>query len=97
MTAISGMGIGTAGTSAVAPAVLTASGDSVRLPEGIDLQDAAFSRVGSDLVVRSADGESAVVRGFFAHAERPQLLFEGGDKHVAGDTAARLAGPLAPG
>ena len=97
MAAIEGVGIGAAGASGVAPAVLSANGDTVRLPTGLELQDAAFSRVGSDLVVRAADGESAVVRGFFDHAERPQLLFEGGEKHISGDLAARLAGPLAPG
>lgn len=84
------------GTETVSAAVADAD-NTVLLPSGIELHDAAFSRVGSDLVVRAADGEGAVVRGFFERPEPPQILFEGGEKHISGELAARLAGPLAPG
>ena len=87
-----------AGTTATVTTVIPATtGRPTVLPPGIELESAAFSRVGADLVVRGAAGETAVVRDFYLQDERPNLLFEGGGKHIAGDLAARLAGPLAPG
>ena len=86
-----------AGTTSAMTVIPAISGQPVVLPPGIELDDAAFSRVGADLVVRAADGETAVVRGFYLQAERPPLFFEGGEKHISGELAIRLAGPLAPG
>lgn len=63
----------------------------VVLPEGFVLTGADMDRQGSDLVIRSNDGDSVVVKDFFAGDAVPNLLSANGT-HIAGNTAVLLAG-----
>ena len=88
--------VGTGNGAQVPQQVDAVAGQSVQIADGFRLEGADFSRSGHDLTIASADGDSVVVRDFFAADPLPQLLFEAGEKHIAGDLAARLAGPEAP-
>ena len=57
---------------------------------------ASYTRQGDDLVLSGAGGREVLIRDFFRGETPPDLLTEGGAR-VSGDTAALLAGPLAPG
>jgi hypothetical protein len=70
---------------------------SILIPAGVGLEGAHFSRSGLNLVIEAPDGAAAVVRDFFAADPAPQLLFDGGDKHISGPLASRLAGSETPG
>ncbi|MFA7432027.1 MAG: FecR domain-containing protein, partial [Rhodospirillaceae bacterium] len=55
-----------------------------------------YARSGPDLVITGSDGTQVVVRGFFTTDPPPALHGPNGEV-IAGDLAARLAGPIAPG
>ena len=57
---------------------------------------ATYLREGSDLVLTGSDGVRVLIRDFFAGDNPADLLTVNG-AIVDGQTAARLAGPLAPG
>ena len=77
--------------------LLDASGAAeLVVPGGAMLLDAEFARDGSDLTLTGPDGAQVLVRDYFAEAEPPVLMTEGGAK-VGPDLAAKLAGPEAPG
>ncbi|MDH5772663.1 MAG: FecR domain-containing protein, partial [Rhodospirillaceae bacterium] len=75
---------------------IQASGDEVRLPDGFNMADAGFARVGGDLVLSDPDGTSIAIEGFFDSEAPPALVGDGGFMLPA-HTAARLAGPQAAG
>lgn len=68
----------------------------VVLPDGFNPADAAFERVGPDLLMTSADGAQVLVADFFMMETPPDLLSTLGAR-VVGDLAVRLAGSVAPG
>ncbi len=71
-------------------------GPAVTLPEGISIEGAEYARQGPDLLLTTAEGETVLVRDFFAGAEPPALVTADGAR-IAPETAVRLAGPAAPG
>ena len=73
-----------------------ASGATLIVPGGDLLLTATFIRHGSDLILKGDDGTTVVIRDFFAQAEPPVLMTEGGAV-IPPDLAARLAGSVAPG
>jgi hypothetical protein len=88
---------GSEGPGASAPIVLTAQpGKDLLIPDGAWILGGQYSRQGSDLVVKGADGQLLVVRGFFSFASPPDLHTDGGAV-INAQLATRLAGPLAPG
>ena len=66
------------------------------VPGGSFLVGAVYSREGSDLLLTGADGRQVLIRDFFAGEFPPDLISDSGLR-IAGDLAARLAGPAAPG
>ena len=76
--------------------VLEAAGQTVVVPGGHMLLVADFVRQGPDLVLVGPNGETVLVRGYFAAPEPPALATEGGAR-ISPDLAAKLAGPIAPG
>jgi uncharacterized protein (TIGR03032 family) len=88
---------GSEGPGATVPIVLTAQpGKDLLIPDGAWILGGQYSRQGSDLVVKGADGQLLVVRGFFSFASPPDLHTDGGAV-INAQLATRLAGPLAPG
>lgn len=53
-----------------------------------------FARNGSDLMLESPDGDSLVLRDYFANETLPDLAV--GEARLSGPTVETLAGPLAP-
>ena len=53
-----------------------------------------FARNGSDLMLESPDGDSLVLRDYFANETPPDLAV--GEARLSGPTVETLAGPLAP-
>ena len=51
---------------------------SVELPSGDLLMSAEYARVGSDLLLKGADGTQVLVEGYFAAEQAPDLVAEGG-------------------
>lgn len=76
--------------------LIDATPGEITLPEGFSLTTADFAQVGSDLVLTAPGGAQVVIRDFFALDSLPELVSAEG-AHVAGELAAKLAGPLAPG
>ncbi len=76
--------------------VIEAAGQTVVVPGGHMLLVADFVRQGPDLVLVGPDGETVLVRGYFAAPEPPVLATEGGAQ-ITPDLAQKLAGPIAPG
>ncbi len=72
-----------------------ASGPTVTVPGGHFLLVANYIREGADLVLVGPDGQTVVVRDYFASDAPPTLVTEGGSR-VAPDLAEALAGPAAP-
>jgi len=68
----------------------------VILPDGFNPADAAFERVGPDLLMTGPDGTEVLVADFFMMETPPDLLSTLGAR-VVGDLAVRLAGSVAPG
>src|SRR5688500_17243258 len=77
------------------PTIITATDSTVALPQGAWILQADFSRLGPDLVITGPNGQQIVVRDYFAQPNPPDLVGSDGVV-ISGDTAARLAGPLAP-
>lgn len=76
--------------------ILDGHGPVVPVPGGSWLLDAEFVRHGDDLLLIGADGARTLVRDYFGHDAPPPLVTDTG-KEIAGDLAARLAGPRAAG
>ena len=77
--------------------VLDAMGsDSVEIPGGAFFQSAEYVREGPDLLLVGTDGQTVLVRDYFANETPPDLTSDLGGR-IAGDVAARLAGSAAPG
>ncbi|MEO5376033.1 MAG: FecR domain-containing protein, partial [Alphaproteobacteria bacterium] len=72
------------------------TGEPLRMPADFPLQEATFSRSGSDLIVVAPDGSTAVVRRYFADDTPPALEMAGGGL-LTGGLVSRLAGPRVPG
>ena len=72
------------------------SGPSISVPGGHFLLVADYIREGADLVLVGPDGQTVVVRDYFASDAPPTLITEGGSR-VPPDLAEALAGPAAPG
>lgn len=68
----------------------------VILPDGFNPADAAFERVGPDLLMTGPDGTEVLVADFFMMETPPDLLSTLGAR-IVGDLAVRLAGSVAPG
>ena len=68
----------------------------VVVPLGDFLLTAEYGREGSDLSLTGADGTQVLIQDYFAQAEPPLLLTEGGAR-IAPEIASRLAGSVAPG
>ena len=68
----------------------------VILPDGFNPADAAFERVGPDLMMTGPDGTQVLVADFFMMETPPDLLSTLGAR-VVGGLAVRLAGSVAPG
>ena len=89
-------GVAGIGSSSARPEVIDAGSQSQIVVPGHDfIVNADYQRVGHDLVL-SENGREVVIRGYF-DSEHPPTLVSGEGAVVAGDTAARLAGPMAPG
>ncbi|WP_126465058.1 Ig-like domain-containing protein [Candidatus Terasakiella magnetica] len=72
------------------------SGSSVDLSSISSLHSSDFIRLGSDLVIKTLDGETVLIRGYFA-VENPPALVAANGAVVSPDLVQKLAGPLAPG
>ena len=72
-----------------------AAGPSVTVPDGPFLLLADYIREGADLVLVGPDGQTVVVRDYFASDAPPTLITEGGAR-VPPDLAEALAGLAAP-
>ena len=83
-------------TDTAPQAVVSAIDGAVRLPEGTDLGAADYARLGPDLVITAPDGATFIVSEYFL-IEPPADLMAGDSARLGGETAVRLAGPLAPG
>ena len=68
----------------------------VVVPLGDFLLTAEYGREGSDLTLTGADGTQVLIQDYFAQAEPPLLLTEGGAR-ITPEIATRLAGSVAPG
>lgn len=97
-TAFSGrQGRAAADEGAGGPIVLDpVAGETLVLPRGIVLSSAEFVRQGSDLLLRTVDGETILVKGYFALSNPPSLMTDDGGVYSP-ELAATLAGPMAPG
>lgn len=71
-------------------------GSHTMVPEGTDLASSAFSREGSDLLIRTPDGTDILINGYFASPTPPSLTTSDGSVFPP-DLVAQLAGPVAPG
>ncbi len=96
MATLNGLTTDTLGTGG-AHAVISAAETAVSLPAGFNAAEAAYARTGQDLILAEPDGDTVVVRDFFAGDAPPDLMFNDGNARIDGDLAARLAGPMAPG
>ena len=85
-----------AAVSEGADVVLDAASGRVEVPGGDMLLKADFVRQGPDLLLQGADGETVLIRGFFASGTPPELMTESGAV-IPGGLAVKLAGPVAPG
>src|SRR5262245_3345684 len=74
---------------------LRSAPDGVVVPGGDWLLTAAFSRSGQDLALHGADGNSAIVPGYFAADNPPPLVTDSGAR-LSGAVVELLAGPRAP-
>src|SRR3990167_4355632 len=72
------------------------NGGPLVVPHGDLLVVAGYHRQGPDLRLDGPDGETVLVRDFFA-VEHPPLLVSAGGARIAPELAIRLAGPVAPG
>jgi len=98
----------------LAPEVLTALAvgpdNTIILPNGEVLSKAVYLRIGDDLVLRTNDGESFVIRDYFAQSEPPTLISPDGgrmtpgmvksfahDEAAKGELVAQVEGIDAPG
>jgi hypothetical protein len=72
------------------------TGGRVTVPGGTFVIEADYVRAGPDLVLKGANGESVLLRGYFA-TETPPMLSSDTGLVVDGDLATKLAGPIAPG
>ncbi|HEY9079629.1 tandem-95 repeat protein [Magnetovibrio sp.] len=68
----------------------------VVLPDGFNPAEAAFERIGPDLMLTAPDGTQVLVADFFMMETPPDLLSTLGAR-VVGGLAVRLAGSAAPG
>ncbi|HEX9702546.1 MAG TPA: Ig-like domain-containing protein, partial [Rhodospirillales bacterium] len=84
------------GTAQDVVVVAAQPGMQVTLPGDFPLADAAFGRAGVDLVLTVPGRAPVVVRDFFAGDSQPALVTPDGAR-IAGNLAARMAGPQAPG
>lgn len=87
---------GDMGAGGDAQAFVVAEGATVQLAEGFDPTSAVYSRAGPDLMLTDADGSEMVIADFFMQETPPALIADSGAR-IAGDLAARLAGPATPG
>ncbi|MEK9753304.1 MAG: hypothetical protein VW338_08850 [Rhodospirillaceae bacterium] len=88
---------GSDGPGATTPIVLTAElGKDLLIPDGAWTLGGQYVRQGADLLIKGADGQLVVVRGFFNLASPPDLHTDSGAV-INAQLATRLAGPLAQG
>jgi Ca2+-binding RTX toxin-like protein len=66
------------GVGGPAPQVVTASGGSVDIPNTPLLQYGTYSQAGTDLVIQGPNGDSLVVKGYFAQTPPPELAGDNG-------------------
>ncbi len=64
--------------------------------ELVVLLTAEYAHEGSDLILTGADGTQVLIQDYFAQAEPPLLLTEGGAR-IGAELASRLVGSVAPG
>ena len=84
--------------TATAPLVIDAgSGAAVAIPDAALLTSATYLREGADLVLIGPDGQTVLVRDYFANGTLPDLVSATGGSKIAGSVAAKLAGGAAPG
>ena len=77
--------------------VIDAAGaGSVEVPGGDFFQTAEYVREGPDLLLVGVDGQTVLIRDYFANETPPDLTSDLGGR-IAGDVAARLAGSASPG
>ena len=77
--------------------VIDASGaERIVVPGNANVRNAEFIREGADLILISPDGETIVIRDYFATDHPPDLVTEDGALLPA-DLVATLAGPDSPG
>lgn len=86
---------GSDGPGATTPIVLTAElGKDLLIPDGAWILGGQYVRQGADLLIKGADGQLVVVRGFFNLASPPDLHTDSGAV-INAQLATRLAGPQA--
>jgi len=84
--------------TAATPLVVDAgSGAGVVVLDAALLTTATYVREGADLVLIGADGQTVLVRDYFANATPPDLVSATGGSKIAGTVAVKLAGAGAPG
>ncbi len=84
------------GTSSQTWVFEASSGETIVIPGGDFLLKADFVRHGSDLILKGDDGTTVVIRDYFAQADPPTLMTEGGAM-LPPDLVAKLAGSVTPG
>ena len=67
--------------------LLSARVKTVLLPEAMDFDDADFSRLSGDLIIKDKKGYSAFIRGFFEQPVFPSIANDNGEQ-ITGDMAA---------
>ncbi len=67
----------------------------VLIPDRAVLLQGFYTRAGVDLVIKTPDGETYVVKGFYLLNPPPELT-DGGATHIPGGLASQFAGALAP-
>lgn len=82
---------------ALTPVIAAEAVETVELPAGLSVFDAAMSRNGADLRISSGggDGESLIIRDFFTTDAPPELIDDSGGR-IAGELAARMSSSSAP-
>lgn len=75
---------------------IDAASDNPVVIDGELLLNGDYARVGSDLVISGADGDSVVLLGYFSHDILPTLTSPDGAM-LLGKTVSLLAGPQSPG